>query len=233
MNAIAEYLQDKKGGYRHGIALLKTVHGRALDIAELSAFADKQFAPTWAERKLMDILRGYVERAKQIDFFNGAKIELQPIQALSSRGQSDAKEPVKVEPKAVTRLRTEEYALREERRPLHFGLEDTEDEAVRAEKVLTIRGLTERINACWTQIDAYELNGTLPVFDVAKTDDTPLTAFDLQRKLLSIRPRLSKLKGLLETDLPESKRIRYTREMGEKNAELIVIEQQLNPMNAA
>ena len=56
-----------------------------------------------------------------------------------------------------------------------------------------------------------------------------LSALELQRKLLSIRPRLSKLKSLLETqDLPESKRLRYEREMAEKTIELAEIEKQLS-----
>ena len=71
---------------------------------------------------MIEILRGYAPRAA----------------SLEPQAASDA---VKVstdikaaEPEIIALLRSEEYQLREDRRTLHFGLEETEDEEVRTKK---------------------------------------------------------------------------------------------------
>jgi hypothetical protein len=222
MNNITLFLKDKKGGYRRGLQLLKTVHFRTADIAELSAFVKRQFAPLWAEKKLHELLRGYAPADSVIEFENGAKIVFEKDPSFAhKRGFNDG------EPAIIKQLRETEKELREKRSTLQSALEDTEDQQLRAEMVLSIRSLTGQIDGCWTKLDNYELDKIIP----AETPQDPSveapTAFELQKKLLSIKPRISKLNALLNSDLPASKRIRYERELTEKTAELEVIKKQL------
>lgn len=221
---------DVGGSYREGIFLLRKCAHNLNEWTELAAFADKTFAPTWAEKRLDVLLRQYCtefeKRAIPAEQPIPQKIHKIPQNATKVDGPGVTET---VEPPVIVALRQEEREARTARRAIHLTLDETKDRKLVSEKVQSVRAHTQRIDEIWNILGDYEKNGTLPALgSVGDERDAAQEVDELHRKMKSITPRISRLKGFLKDDsTPLSKIERYKRELSEKEAEMKLITQKL------
>lgn len=220
MNEIAAFLADGKGGFKRGLELLRKTPQPRADIRELEGYAQRAFAPAHALQKLYALLRGHLIVPQ-----NG--ITADSTSPVVTAPQFTIVQNAETCPPSVQALRVREKELRAERQAIHATIEDTTDDLLRAEKVVSVRTLTRKIDDCWTAIDKWENERIVPV---AVNDDSETDPIKLKNQLLSDRSRVSVLNGknyLGNKDLPESKRLRYKRELSEKTERIRLIEQKL------
>ncbi len=215
MTELQKYI-EASGSYKTGVSILEGLNPLSVALKELKPYVDKRFAPTTAQTLLRATLLAYYQ---------------QP--APSARVTPKTEEPRKDIPPVIVKLQEEQRFLRDQRRALHFTLEDTPEPSDRAAKAQQIRSLTKRIDAIFNQLDAWELNGTVP--NVATVGDARaggLEVLELTKKEKYYRERLSRLKVWMESpDIPLSRKERYKTEYALKKSELSVIEQTLKTLH--
>lgn len=212
---LREYI-DTEGGYRKGIELLKLLGHNPVEWHELAVFANKSFAPRWADARVMALLKGYYEQ------MNSAAPQVVEHKTTS------VKPPIEkiIEPDIIVELKQAAREMGDERRLLHFSLDETENEGLRADKVRRIRELTKKMDVIWTDLNTFEETKKVPLLAGA-SKTAAQTVDDMYRREKTLRPRISRLNSFLKTNLPLSKKERYERELKEKEAELNLILQKL------
>ena len=162
---------DKGGSYRDGIFLLRKCAHNLTEWTELATFAEKTFAPTWAEQRVNILISQYCH-----EFEKRATPAEQPIPQDATRFHKIPQEPRAVpvpgaievvEPPIIIALRKEEREARTARRTIHLTLDETTDRKLLTEKVKSIRAHTQRIDAIWTIIDEWDGGkGVLPAIGI-------------------------------------------------------------------
>lgn len=215
MAELQEYIESG-GGYKQGVSILERLNPFASELVELRKYIDQRFAPTAAQELLRKTLLTYYQKP--------------PV--ASEIATPSVVEPVKEVPAIILKLREEQRFLRDERRAIHYCLEDYMEQSDRASIAQQIRSLTNRINAIFNQLDDWELNGNVP--NVATVGDARaggLEVLELTKKEKYFRERISRLKVWVEDKtLPLSKRERLKTELTLKISELAVIEQTLKTL---
>lgn len=200
---------ENDGSYRNGIGLLALVQHDNAEWIHLREFCSYQFAPRWAEHRVMELLKVYLK------------------EMTAARGRLfvvDTKEK-RIEPDVIVLLKKEERELMNERRLNHFSLDDTPDDLLRADKVRAIREATTRIGEIEADLEVFETTGVVPILAGTQTDAQAVDA--LYRREKTLRPRICRLNGFLKTNLPLSKKERFEKELREKTAELNLIIEKL------
>lgn len=217
---LGKYINGE-GYYNWGVQLLRKLGHDSREVARFERYCVEDFAPLSLISDLNRLLKDCYEK-------------LEPKNSLVIQKETTQKRFLlndkKDEPQIITDLRREEKQLRNDRRALHATLDDTPDDEERGEKCCTIRSLTGRINQIWLSIFAFEKDGSLPALGAVAEEKTGAEeAVELSLRRLTLRPRLTRLKKMLEDpNLPTSKKIRYVREQGEKEAELKLVEHKLS-----
>ncbi len=217
------------GYYNWGVKLLRELGG---DVSAFERYCKQSFTPPSVSKQLDSILEGHFRRLQAemsviSNISTPQKAETpqkhpQTVVEKPSPSVSTHKTPeLAAEPPIIAALRMEEEQCRNDRKALHLTLETTENAAERGEKCLHIRTLSDRINAIWDIIEAYEFDGTLPALGSISTEKTAAEeAVDLMLRIGTLKPRLCVLKRLLSNDLGITKQTRYLLEQRAKTAEL-------------
>jgi hypothetical protein len=210
--------------------LLRKLGHDTNEVAGFEKYCSSDFAPTSVERRLNNILKGYFGETKPKMLLKSDIL----VEKVETPTPSVKKVKREDDPPIIAAIRREEQQCRDDRKALHLTLDNTVDDAERAEKCFSIRALTGRIDAIWNIIFAYEGTGTLPAIGSVGEEKTATEeVMDLKLRQYSLRSRLTRLKQKLENkDLATSLRIRYTREQGEKQSEMDGINQKLSTIKA-
>lgn len=206
---LREYIENN-GSYRNGIGLLKLLQHDVAEWHQLQGFCSFQFAPRWAEQRVMALLKVYYNESK------AAQSQIVQVHQVKTK---------RVDPDVIVLLKKEERELMDERKLQHFSLDDTADDLLRADKVRAIREATTRIDEIETDLEAYETTGVVPILAGTQTAAQEVDA--LYRRKNTLASRICRLNKLLKTNLPLSKKERYDKELREKEAELNLITEKL------
>lgn len=215
MTEFEEYIKQG-GGYNQGVSILERLNPLCVELKELQKYIDKRFAPASAHELLRRTLLAYYQ--KPTPSVSQPIIEVAPI-----------KEEI---PPIILKLKNEQRLLRDERRAVHFNLEDTAEQSDRAAKALQIRSLSKRIDTIFQQLDEWELSGNIPkIATVGDARAGGLEVLELTKKAKYFNERISRLKNLIDdTSIPLSKRERYRTEIALKKSELSEIEESLKSL---
>ena len=209
MTELQKYI-EAGGSYKEGVSILERLNPLCVVLKELKPYVDKRFAPTAAQTLLRATLLSYYQP---------------PVTPKTEAPRPET-------PVVIVKLQEEQRFLRDQRRAIHYTLEDTPEPSDRAAKAQQIRSLTKRIDAVFNHLDAWELNGTVP--NVATQGDARaggLEVLELTKKEKYYRERLSRLKVWIDSvDIPLSKKERYKTEYTLKKSELSVIEQTIKTL---
>ncbi len=215
MTELKEYI-EQGGGYKQGVSILERLNPLCVELKELQKYIDKRFAPASAQELLRKTLLAYYQK---------------PTPSVSV--SQPIIEPTQVEiPPIILKLKNEQRLLRDERRAVHFNLEDTAEQSDRAAKALQIRSLSKRIDTIFQQLDKWEVDGSIPkIATVGDARAGGLEVLELTKKAKYFNERISRLKSLVgDTTIPLSKRERYRTEIALKKSELSEIEEGLKSL---
>jgi hypothetical protein len=207
---------ESGGGYRQGVLILEKLNPLCSELIELRKYVDKSFAPSAAQELLRKSLLAFYQ--KSTPSVSQPIIEVLPTE--------------KEIPPIILKLKEEQRLLRDERRAIHFNLEDTAEQSDRAAKALQIRSLSKRIDTIFQQLDEWELRGNIPkIATVGDARAGGLEVLELTKKAKYLTERISRLKNWAnDKTLPLSKRERYTTEISLKKSELSEIEMSLKTL---
>lgn len=205
---LRQYLSGK-GYFNWGVQLLRQLGHDRDELKVLESYTQKPFAPQSIETQVNLLIQRYFEQLS-----NSENRPNPPNNAPESYIPSS-------EPTVISALRAESKQLQNDRRAIHLGISEKDRLEERYQKAIHIRQLTKRIDKIWLMIDAYELDGSVPIEGVVKERSAVQEAVNLSSKVNSLRPRISKLKKLIEDkSTPLSKKERYKAEQASKEAEL-------------
>jgi hypothetical protein len=224
---IQRYLNGE-GYYNWGIELLEKLNHDPVELRKLRAFCKDTYAPSWAEQRIMEILKG-------------AKIELSPWQTRHhwtelSNQQNEVSKAIQQqiknspdEPEVITVLREEVKIRLKARADWHAQMKATPraEEKRKAHCAEQIMSLTDELEKRYILLNNWRDNHILPPListKVTASDDNAATEIaQIVGDINTIAPRVSKIRGLLKTNLSDNRRAELKKELEEKEAALIVL----------
>lgn len=217
---LKEYIENG-GSYQEGVSILERLNPLCVELKKLKAYQDKRFAPAAAQELLRKAL---------LDCYQNASFASEFIEALPTPNPQPSTPQDK--PLIILKLEEEHRLLRDERRALHFNLEDIPEAHHRATQAQRIRALSQRIDGIFAQLDKWETQNIVPqVATVGDARQGGLEVLELLKKQKYYIERISRLTPLLtDTSIPLSKRERYKAEITLKKAELAVISENLKTL---
>lgn len=208
MLSLKNYIENG-GAYTEGVGILEKLSPYAPELPELRGFLEKRFASSAAQTKLYALLKKHYD-------------QLPITPSVSDVNPTIVAPPVEEVPPIILKLRNEQRALRDQRRAIHFILEDTPEQSHRAEKCRQIKALSRRVDAIFKQLNEYRDTGKLP--SIATTGDARaggLEVLELTKLAKYYAERICNLKRWIDDDkTPQSKKERYKTELAIKTTEL-------------
>jgi len=128
------------------------------------------------------------------------------------------------EPQSVLLLRESAKPLLKQYSHLKANLYSAETDVDRYQIATEIMTLLPQIDNIYAQVKDYHSEGTLPPSAKEKTVQDTVAKF---QRILSLKPRISRLKGLVKKTTDPQELAKYQRELTAKEAELITIEEEL------
>lgn len=232
---IQKYLNGE-GYYNWGIELLEKLNHDPVEVRKLRAFCRDTYAPSWAEQRIIEILRGanieqshygtppwlnmvgWVEVANKIP----EVIQKMQQQQYSPLGSGDEPEVIKV-------LREEVKIRMKARADWHAQMKATTraEEKRKAHCAEQIMSLTDELEKRYILLNNWRDNHILPPLISTKVTASDENAASEIAKIVSdistIAPRVSKLKGLLKTNLSDERRVELTKQLEEREAALTIL----------
>lgn len=207
--------------FREAVQWLRSVGCAAPEMTELSAAAEKQF-----------VAPRLIEKCRTLLFsFN----QLPPSVPNDLPKQPEEKSD---DPDVIVQLRKEQRELRDERRALHYTLEDTLDRKLRAEKCRHISSLTKKIDRIFSQLDDYRNAGIVPSIattEVVRKATADISDLFVQKKYLT--ERTSRLRSWLQSGkksgkpLTPAQKFKYEKQLDEYIAKLSIVTKEIENLD--
>lgn len=214
MQRIKKWLEGSRLNHREAIALYSFIKGPYPN-SHFACYMDADFLPDGIENQLVEI------------FYNW--LSTQPEETLPKVSYVTSPEKVITpEPEVITQLRNRGKLLLKEQAFLHARLSAVESDEERfeiAKQLLDKKGVVGKIDRVYNGLREFEKSGDIPA--IAASSSLKEKVLEQVKKRDSLKPRISRLRSKLKKDLSKEVRLKYEKELLEKEALLADIEKDL------
>lgn len=213
---VDNWLSGSRLNHREAISIYPFIDG-PYPFDYFAPYMDAEFLPDRIENQLVEIFYSW--------------LSIQPEVPSSESNYVDQDVPPEkrvVEPDAIVHLRERGKILLKEQAFLHSQLsvaESDEDRFDIAKKLLGKNGVVGKIDRVYNGLREFEKTGSIPA--IAAPSSLKEKILLQIKKRDSLKPRISRLKSKLKGDLPPKDRLKYEKELLEKEALVADIEKEL------